>query len=85
MVFLVKFALLISSFAQASQVILSSGTPGISSNLPEDDVSSPATGNVKYVLPTERTFLLNVPKAYEHSESHPLVLSFHGGQSPFHS
>lgn len=42
--------------------------------------SKPATGNIPYKLPTERTFLLNVPDAYAHGEPHPLVLSFHGGE-----
>ncbi|KAK6193831.1 hypothetical protein LQW54_012051 [Pestalotiopsis sp. IQ-011] len=54
--------------ALASQVVLSG----------PHSSSSPVRGNVKYTLPTERTFLLNVPDTYEHEESHPLVLSFHG-------
>ncbi|WVQ82457.1 hypothetical protein IAT38_004586 [Cryptococcus sp. DSM 104549] len=41
-------------------------------------LSSPITGNVNYTLPTERTFLLNVPEAYVHGEPHPVVFSFHG-------
>ncbi|ORY59685.1 uncharacterized protein BCR38DRAFT_412683 [Pseudomassariella vexata] len=41
--------------------------------------AGPKTGNVAYKLPTERTFLLNVPSAYAHEDAHPLVLSFHGG------
>ncbi|KAL3426108.1 hypothetical protein PVAG01_02899 [Phlyctema vagabunda] len=61
-----KFAtlgyLLLAASTQASQVIL----------------SAPATGNVAYTLPSERTFLLNVPAAYVHEKAHPLVLSFHG-------
>lgn len=65
MVIFFRSMLLTFGFGQASQVILS---------------SSPAIGNVKYVLPTERTFLLNVPEAYAHGEPHPLVLSFHGGK-----
>ncbi|KAH8893470.1 alpha/beta-hydrolase, partial [Thozetella sp. PMI_491] len=40
--------------------------------------SAPTTGNIAYTLPTERTFLLNVPEVYDHDEPHPLVLSFHG-------
>jgi poly(3-hydroxybutyrate) depolymerase len=44
-------------------------------------VSSPPTGHVERVFPDERTFLLNVPEAYEHGVPHPLVLSFHGGES----
>lgn len=63
------FALGVQS-ALASQVVLSGFGPNI---------SPPAKGNVKYTLPTERTFLLNVPDSYNHEESHPLVLSFHGG------
>lgn len=48
----------------------------------ENELSTtPQTGNIKYTLPTERTFLLNVPEAYEHEEAYPLVLSFHGGES----
>jgi len=58
--------LLLATTISASQVVLSS--------------SQPATGNIAYTLPTERTFLLNVPEAYEHGEAHPLVLSFHGGE-----
>lgn len=58
-----------ASFTRASQVVLSDAS-----------AESPETGNVAYTLPTERTFLLNVPAAYEHEEPHPLVLSFHGGQ-----
>lgn len=57
--------------ALASQVVLSG--PHSSSE------SFPVRGNLKYTLPTERTFLLNVPDTYEQEESHPLVLSFHGG------
>lgn len=56
--------------ARATQVVLSDAT-----------AEQPQTGNVAYTLPTERTFLLNVPAAYTHEKSHPLVLSFHGGQS----
>ncbi|KAI0130484.1 ferulic acid esterase [Xylariales sp. AK1849] len=52
-------------FVLASQIALS--TP-----------SEPATGKIDYVLPTERTFLLNVPSTYDRKEPHPLVLSFHG-------
>ncbi|PVH72476.1 carbohydrate esterase family 1 protein [Cadophora sp. DSE1049] len=54
----------IAGLSLASQVILSS--------------SNPATGNIAYRLPTERTFLLNVPNSYKHGESHPVVFSFHG-------
>lgn len=56
----------------ASQVVLT-----------DDDIvaNGPRTGNIPYTLPTERTFLLNVPAAYRHGEPHPLVLSFHGGES----
>ena len=64
MIALVHSALLFAGLVQESQVILS---------------SKPTTGNVAYTLPTERTFLLNVPAAYDHEELHPLVLSFHGG------
>lgn len=59
------------SISRASQVVLSDAS-----------AEQPQTGNVAYKLPTERTFLLNVPVAYKHEEPHPLVLSFHGGQSP---
>jgi polyhydroxybutyrate depolymerase len=55
--------LFIAGVTEASQVIFS---------------PRPVTGNVAYTLPTERTFLLNIPTAYNHEESHPLVLSFHG-------
>lgn len=58
------------SVTRATQVVLG------------DASEQPQTGNVAYTLPTERTFLLNVPAAYKHDEPHPLVLSFHGGQSP---
>ncbi|KAK9425705.1 putative Ferulic acid esterase [Seiridium unicorne] len=57
-----------ASAALASQVVLS----------PPVQAVLPATGNLKYALPTERTFLLNVPPAYDHTESYPLVISFHG-------
>lgn len=60
-----------ASSALASQIVLSS---------PPAHISGPTTGNVKYTLPTERTFLLNVPTAYDQAESYPLVLSFHGGE-----
>lgn len=59
------------SVTRATQVVLSDAS-----------AEQPQTGNVAYTLPTERTFLLNVPAAYKHEEPHPLVLSFHGGQSP---
>lgn len=62
MVALVQAILLVAQLAQASQIVLS---------------SQPKTGNIKYMLPTERTFLLNVPEAYS-GEPLPLVLSFHG-------
>ena len=65
MAVLVQYLLLIAALARASQVVLS---------------SEPATGNIEYTLPTERTFLLNVPAHYNHGEPLPLVLSFHGGQ-----
>ncbi|EOO03297.1 putative poly(3-hydroxybutyrate) depolymerase protein [Phaeoacremonium minimum UCRPA7] len=54
---------LVAGLAGASQVVLS---------------EEPAVGNVAYVLPTERTFLLNIPTTYSHDEQYPLVLSFHG-------
>ncbi|CAK7222194.1 hypothetical protein SCUCBS95973_004758 [Sporothrix curviconia] len=54
---------LVVGLAQAAQIVLS---------------GKPATGNVAYSLPTNRTFLLNVPAGYVHGERHPLVLSFHG-------
>lgn len=65
---LTRAVLLVASLVDASQVVLS---------------SNPKTGNVKYVLPTERTFLLNVPTSYKHGDALPLVLSFHGGRSLF--
>lgn len=57
-----------ASGARATQVVLSDAS-----------AEQPQTGNVAYTLPTERTFLLNVPAAYTHETPHPLVLSFHGG------
>jgi poly(3-hydroxybutyrate) depolymerase len=60
-----------ASGASPAQVVLSDAS-----------TEQPQTGNVAYALPTERTFLLNVPAAYKHEEPHPLVLSFHGGKSP---
>lgn len=60
---LINHLLLVAAVTQATQVTLS---------------SAPATGNVEYILPTERTFLLNVPETYNHEEDYPLVLSFHG-------
>lgn len=63
----VSAVLLLSASTQASQVVLSAE-------------SKSQTGNVAYTLPTERTFLLNVPEAYRHGDPHPLVLSFHGGE-----
>ncbi|KAL1864919.1 hypothetical protein VTK73DRAFT_5605 [Phialemonium thermophilum] len=60
---LLRVAAFIGSLARASQVVLSEGPP---------------VGNVAYTLPTERTFLLNVPTTYAHGEPYPLVLSFHG-------
>jgi poly(3-hydroxybutyrate) depolymerase len=62
---LIKFFLVLAGLVQASQLILS---------------SQPRTGNVAYTLPTERTFLLNIPEDYVHGEPYPLVLSFHGGE-----
>ncbi|KAH8646852.1 ferulic acid esterase [Xylariales sp. PMI_506] len=38
----------------------------------------PPTGNIAIQLPSQRTFLLNVPAVYNHDEEYPLVLSFHG-------
>jgi polyhydroxybutyrate depolymerase len=55
--------------ALASQVVLSGLRP-----------LRPPTGNIPYTLPTERTFLLNVPPTYDDAEKYPLVLSFHGGK-----
>lgn len=56
---------LIAGVAQAAQVVLT---------------GKPTIGNIAYSLPTDRTFLLNVPAGYIHGEPHPLVLSFHGGK-----
>lgn len=64
--------LLATSLDKASQLVL--GTQGL------DAATAPATGNIAYTLPTERTFLLNVPEDYQHGQQHPLVLSFHGGE-----
>lgn len=61
-------ALLTASLSKASRVLTGGGGG-----------AEPPTGNIAYTLPTERTFLLNVPEAYKHGEEHPLVLSFHGG------
>lgn len=63
----------------ASQISATGATQVV---LSDASAEQPQTGNVAYTLPTERTFLLNVPDAYKHEEPHPLVLSFHGGQSP---
>ncbi|KAK1765151.1 putative poly depolymerase protein [Phialemonium atrogriseum] len=60
---LVPMSLLVAGLAEASQFVLS---------------YEPKTGNVAYTLPTQRTFLLNVPETYAHGEDYPLVLSFHG-------
>lgn len=65
MAFLVLATAFVASIATASQNVLS---------------RQPTVGNVAYTLPTERTFLLNVPVAYSHGTPHPLVLSFHGGK-----
>ena len=66
MAFVLQIALLLAGLAQASQVVLS---------------EQPQVGNVAYTLPTERTFLLNVPATYSHGEPYPLVMSFHGGNA----
>lgn len=60
-------------------LLLIAGIAGLS--LASQDILSiiPATGNIAYQLPTERTFLLNVPDSYIHGEPHPVVFSFHGG------
>lgn len=63
-------ALLTASLSKASRVLTGGGGGG---------GAEPPTGNIAYTLPTERTFLLNVPETYKHGEEHPLVLSFHGG------
>jgi poly(3-hydroxybutyrate) depolymerase len=65
---LINFFLVVASLVQASQLVLSSQT---------------RTGNVAYTIPTERTFLLNIPEDYVHGEPYPLVLSFHGGEQSF--
>ncbi|KAF3764326.1 alpha/beta-hydrolase [Cryphonectria parasitica EP155] len=39
----------------------------------------PRKGNIPFILDSGRTFLLNVPDAYDPGQPHPLVLSFHGG------
>ncbi len=64
MIALIPLLLLVAGIAQGSQIAFT---------------SKPPTGNVEYILPTERTFLLNVPEAYKHGEPHPVVFSFHGG------
>lgn len=66
-------SLLASGFRKASQITLLNGVSGGLDTAPQ-------TGNIPYILPTERTFLLNVPETYRHEEPHPLVLSFHGGE-----
>ena len=69
MVSFIQIAVFVAGFAQATQVVL---------------VDEPQVGNVAYTLPTDRTFLLNVPATYSHGELYPLVLSFHGGNgTPF--
>lgn len=70
--------LLTAGFRKASQVVLDNSQAGQAEHL--NTAVAPPTGNIPYTLPTERTFLLNVPEAYEHGEKHPLVLSFHGGE-----
>lgn len=56
-------------------------TMGSQNIIGDQDVDSkPQLGNVTIPLENGRTFLLNVPEAYEHGQSHPLVLSFHGGK-----
>lgn len=67
-------ALLAADLGRVSQVPIVNQDASLS--------TEPATGNIPYILPTERTFLLNVPESYKHEEPHPLVLSFHGGE-PF--
>lgn len=64
--------LLVAGLCRASQVPIADHDVSLS--------TVPAKGNIPYILPTERTFLLNVPEAYKHGEPHPLVLSFHGGE-----
>lgn len=67
--------LLTASFRKASQVVLGNGqAEGLTAAV------ALSTGNIAYTLPTERTFLLNVPETYQHEEKYPLVLSFHGGE-----
>lgn len=68
--------LLTASFTTASQVVLGKDHDSLAVA-----AIAPSTGNIAYTLPTERTFLLNVPEAYKYGEQHPLVLSFHGGES----
>lgn len=82
--FVIAFTMLIGfrhifSALVAAQI---SGTRATQVVLSDASAQQPQTGNVAYTLPTERTFLLNVPTGYKHEEPHPLVLSFHGGQSP---
>lgn len=73
--------LLTASFNKASQVVLGNHYGPLAGEGQVTAVGGgPATGNIAYTLPTERTFLLNVPEAYQHREQHPLVLSFHGGE-----
>lgn len=67
-------ALFAFNYGESSQNSLVAG------NVPP--LAVPVTGNIHYTLPTERTFLLNVPEAYTYDEPLPLVLSFHGGKSP---
>ena len=39
-----------------------------------------STGHLNRTLPSGRTYLLHVPNDYFSGSSHPLVLSFHGGE-----
>ncbi len=67
--------LLLSSISPAQSITYSS--PGCNATgLPLD-----STGHLNRTLPSGRTYLLAVPANYNASESHPVVLSFHGGKS----
>ncbi|ODN86089.1 poly(3-hydroxybutyrate) depolymerase [Cryptococcus wingfieldii CBS 7118] len=59
-------------------LLYQSQSPLISTLNPVEGQADPPKGNVKYILPTERTFLLNVPEGYLHGKEHPVVFTFHG-------
>lgn len=52
----------------------------LASFLPSQKVLSRNPQHVFRTLPSGRSFLLNVPQAYNHDVAHPVVFSFHGGK-----